>query len=560
MEVHPKKKETYLSIPTWSPGSYKIRDYAKSIHKIRLENAKSDHTIEQVDLDTWKVNSKGETFKISYIVHGFEHTVRTNYFTSELILLHPPATFLYPKEMPDTKWEVTWRSLSPFKYCYTGLEKKEGSKLAWLAKSTDELFDCPILLTNEKALHFDVVDCKFEFVVLGEVSSQDKQRILKDLQQVVSKQISLMKGTQNKRYLFVLDMSDNSYGGLEHMNSSINQFDPLGMSSPENYRNLIELLSHEYFHHWNVKRIRPIALGPFDYQKPNLTKELWIAEGITSFFDAYFMLLSGIYTPQQYIHKLWKDITELEDSEGESWMSLEESSFTAWTKYYNRPNDPNFQNTGISYYTKGAILSLCMHLHILAETKGAKSMLDVMTELHDFYYLKKKRGFTKAEFYQCAKKATSVDLKQEFDTYITNSKKIPFERYLSLIGIERSASSPSLEPGFRVKEEKGRLVLHKVNFSKAIRDSDLSVGDEWIAIDGTRVLPGNFKDILKKYKPGQKVNLLISRRGTIGKRKLKMDKKPSSCELWINDKSDEKRTKLRETFLKLSEPEKQPKR
>ncbi|EPG66085.1 M61 family metallopeptidase [Leptospira wolffii] len=556
MEVRPTKQETLVCIPNWSPGSYKIRDYSKSIHQVSLIQPKPGWTLEQIDLDTWKVHSKGETFRISYLVFGFEHTVRTNYFTSEFILLHPPATFLYPKDQRMGEIEISWKNLGGFHYCHTGLEKKDSSKNTWKARNLDELFDSPILLTDEKALSFDTEGCKFDLVVLGEVGSSDKKKIATDLEKIVSTQIRTMGGTENAYYLFVLDMTENLYGGLEHSNSSINQFDPYGFTNPENYRTLMELLSHEYFHHWNVKRIRPIALGPFDYQKPNLTKELWIAEGITSFFDAYFLLICEVYSPQQYLNKIWKDILELEESEGESWMSLEDSSFTAWTKYYNRPQDPNFSNTGISYYTKGAILALSMDLFLLSESKGEKSLVDVMKALYKNFHLEKKRGFTKTEFFQAAKKATGFDLKLEFERYLSEPQRIPVEKYLHKIGVRRTNSSPKSDPGFRVKEEKGRLLVNKVLLNKNIRDSDINVGDEWISIDNRRVLPGNFKDLLNYYSVGGKAELLLARRGTIVKRKIKFDKTPSQNELWLDEKADKNEIFLREKFLF---PNKEPK-
>lgn len=549
MEVQPTKQETLLQIPNWSPGSYKIRDYSKAIHQISLLQPKQGWFLEQIDLDTWKVHSKGETFKISYLVFGFEHTVRTNYFTSDFLLLHPPATFLYPKDGLDSEIEISWKSQSTFKNCYTGLRKKESSKNTWKASSFDELYDSPILLTNEKALSFSAEGCDFDLVILGELNSRDRKKISVDLNTIVSTQIKAMGGTENRYYLFVLDMTENLYGGLEHANSSINQFDPYGFSSPDNYRTLMELLSHEYFHHWNVKRIRPIALGPFDYQKPNLTKELWIAEGITSFFDAYFLLLCELYSPQQYINKIWKDILELEESEGESWMSLEDSSFTAWTKYYNRPQDPNFSNTGISYYTKGAVLSIAMQLYILSETEGKKSLIDVMKALYTQFHKEKKRGFTKSEFFQTAKKATGVDLKLEFETYLSEPNRIPVENYLNLVGIRRTKSSQKSDPGFRAREEKGKLVIHKIQLNKSIQDTDINVGDEWISIDNRRVLPGNFKDLLSLYPIGKKAELLLSRRGSIIKRKIKFDRSPSQNELWMDDKANAQELFLREKFL-----------
>ncbi len=552
MEVHPSKQETLLFIPTWSPGSYKIRDYSKSIHQVKFVQTKPGWTLEQIDLDTWKVFSRGETFKISYLVHGFEHTVRTNFFTTDLILVHPPATFLYPKDQLAKAVEVSWKNFGPFEFCYTGLPKKESSKSTWKAENFDELYDSPILLTNEKAVPFSSEGCTFDLVVLGEIGITDRKKIAKDLNQIVTTQITTMGGTENSYYLFVLDMTENLYGGLEHLNSSINQFDPSGFANPDNYRTLLELLSHEYFHHWNVKRIRPIVLGPFDYQKPNLTKELWIAEGITSFFDAYFLLLCELYSPQQYLNKVWKDILELEESEGESWMSLEESSFTAWTKYYNRPQDPNFMNTGISYYTKGAVLAIAIHLFLLAETKGKKSLTDIMKALYQQFHKDKRRGFTKPEFYQTAKKSTGIDLKLEFEPYLSEAKQVPIDKYLKLIGVKRTTSTPKNDPGFRVKEERGRLIISKIFLSKSIKDTDINVGDEWISIDNRRVLPGNFKEILNSFPIGKNAELLLSRRGKVFKRKIKFDKSPSQNEFWMDEKASPNAIFLREKFLFLN--------
>ncbi|MGJ4754198.1 M61 family metallopeptidase [Leptospira kmetyi] len=551
LEIASAQKETILSLPVWSPGSYMVRDYSRHVHKMEAfvsgKNGKSLEVV-PIGLDSWSVKSEGESFRIRYVVYGYDYSVRSNYFTTEFCLLHPPALFLYPRDLEVSEITLEISNALPFEFCHSGLAgkgKKRGST------DLDEFLDAPILLSNRAAIPFRSGECDHEIVLEGELSKSVQKTLIADLQKITEEQIRAFGGSPNARYLFVLILSEGAYGGLEHLNSSVNMYDPLKALSKDGYLKLLELLSHEYFHLWNVKRIRPIALGPFDYQKPSLTKELWIAEGITSFYDAYFLVRTKHLSAESYLAKVMEDLQSLEKSEGESWMSLEDSSFTAWTKFYNRPNDPNANNTGVSYYVKGGILALAMDLYLLSETSGKFSLLDVMNEVYQTFFVGKKRGFTKIEFFEAAKKRTGVDLKLEFGDYLDKPVVIPIERYIHKIGVKRLDSSPGVELGFTTREERGNLILSKVDWKVLDPSVDLSQGDEWIGLNGSRIHSGNRKDLLKQFKAGDKVELLIARRGKILKRKLKLSKRFQSSQFKFEEHPSEDQVRLRNLFFGL---------
>ncbi|XDD52464.1 M61 family metallopeptidase [Leptospira sp. WS92.C1] len=549
LEIVSPKKETVLSLPVWSPGSYMIRDYSRHIHRLEafVSGKKGKNfEVQPIGLDSWSIVSGGESFCLRYVVYGFDYSVRSNYFTTEFCLLHPPALFLYPRDFEISEITLEISNSLPFEFCHSGLNGKGKKRFS---SSLDEFLDSPILLSKRAAISFVSENCEHEIVLEGELPKSVQKNLIPDLQKITGEQIRSLEGSPNTRYLFILILAEGAYGGLEHLNSSVNMYDPLKTLSKDGYLKLLELLSHEYFHLWNVKRIRPIALGPFDYQKPNLTRELWIAEGITSFYDAYFLLKTKHLSPDAYLAKVMEDLQSLEKSEGESWMTLEDSSYTAWTKFYNRPNDSNANNTGISYYVKGGVLALAMDLFLITETAGKHSLLDVMKELYQNFHLGKNRGFTKSEFFQAAKKSTDVDLKLEFGDYLDKPIAIPIERYFQQIGVIRIDSSPSVELGFGMREERGNLVINKVDWKILDPSVDLSLGDEWIALNGMRIHSGNRKDLLKQYRTGEKIELLISRKGKILKRKLKLSKRFQTSQFKFEEHPSEDQKKFRDLFF-----------
>ncbi len=512
LQMETDAEETVLALPAWTPGSYMIRDYSTHLHKFISYNPLTQEEVksEQIDLNRWKIKNNKQAFVAEYIIYAFEdYSVRTNYLDSEFGFINPSALFLYPEGNLQAPISVRFETENTFANTFTSL-RKEGPH-HYLAEDFDELYDSPFHLTNQTSIRFRSDQCEHELLIEGNVPYSFKEKLASDLQKITSKQIEWMESCPNSYYLFVLNLSQPAYGGLEHKASSINFFSPDQIHEDEDYKRLLELLSHEYFHLWNVKRIRPVALGPFDYQSPNLTKELWIAEGVTSFYDIHFLYLAGFLTKEEYLSRIQNDVLSLDDTNAEDWMSLEESSFTAWTKYYKR--NGNSHNINVSYYTKGAALVLCMVIFLLKETNGTKSFRDIMLLLYKRYYLEKQRGFTKQEFFDTAKEATGVDLKKEFDGLLTTAKRIPIEEYLKWIGLQKIESEWVADLRFKTKDKNGNLFVQKISHKDDGAVPDLQLEDEIVAINGKRMNSSLLQKLEKQLQPKEKIHVLLSRYG-----------------------------------------------
>jgi predicted metalloprotease with PDZ domain len=440
--------------------------------------------------------------------------VRTNYLDSSYGFINSPALFLFPEKLIHTPIEVEFEVNKYFRNIYCPLKKINN---IFHADDYDELFDSPFFLSNRESFQFTSYNCRHEVIVEGNVSEKIKSNLVRDLKVITDYQSEIFDGNPNEYYLFIINMTEDNYGGLEHRACSVNVFDHSSLNDSTEYNRLLGLLAHEYFHLWNVKRIRPKALGPFNYLAPNLTRELWIAEGITSFYDNFILLKTGFYFKSEYMSEVLKDINRLEDSFGEDRMSLEESSFTAWIKYYKQ--NANSHNTGISYYVKGAILTLCIDLRIRQLSDSKKTFNDVMRYLYKRYAVKKNRGFTKSEFFTAITSATGFDLIHEFEPFISQKIRIPISKYLELIGIKLSKTAKKSCLPFEVKTNSGKEIISKI-FEKYMPDIDIQVGDEIIAINGIRITKNKIDSIQSEIPEDSEITLLISRREIILERKM----------------------------------------
>jgi len=539
-----KNDKVIFHMPTWSPGSYLIRDYSSHLHNFSVvANKGNPLKWKQIGLSSWEIISDSKPFTIKYRVYAFENSVRTNFLDSEYGFINPPSLFLYPEGFLNNKIEISIDTNSYFKYIYSSLEKKENH---YIASNFDQLYDSPIHISNHESISFETGDCHHELIIEGNISKQIKANLISDLKKITDYETKLFGINPNKYYLFILNLSDDVYGGLEHASSSVNAFDPSKLHERNEYNRLLGLLAHEYFHLWNVKRIRPIELLPYNYLEPNLTRELWIAEGITSFYDNYILHQCGFYSNEDYLAELLSDISRLEDSIGDENMSLEDSSFTAWTKFYKQ--QPNSHNTGISYYIKGSILVLCMNIYILKNTDCKYSFIDILKALYHKFYIKKNRGFSKEEFFQTSEEVLGFNLQDKFEKYLSDTIRIPVFDFLEEVGIKREEVNSKISFGFDTKERDGKILISKIYQHKTAGKTDINLNDELIAINGQRASREMIESTKASLETGDEITLLLSRKNKIIERKLKCETS-RTYRLVFDNVPSEKILKLRKAFL-----------
>jgi predicted metalloprotease with PDZ domain len=376
--------QTSLVMPVWTPGSYLIREYERNVQDFSAAGA-DGHGLSwsKVNKNTWRVETGGQKELVAtYRVYCNEFSVRTNevndrhaFWNNAALLMYPDGQLRAPstvRVVPFGDWKVA-----------TGLPSHGGEANTFRAENFDVLYDSPFEVSNFKTLTFEVNGVPHRIVIDGE-GNYDPERVRNDVKKIVETQVAMMGEIPYHDYTFILHLRANGGGGLEHLNSTALIFRKFGFVPDSGHRDFLALVSHEFFHLWNVKRIRPDALGPFDYTQENYTKLLWVAEGITEYYADLHVRRAGLTSDKDYLAAIAKRIQDLQQRPGRLEMSAEEASFDAWVKYY-RP-DENAVNSQISYYDKGALLGLLLDLEIRKRSSGAKSLDDVMRYLYSEFY------------------------------------------------------------------------------------------------------------------------------------------------------------------------------
>ena len=324
-------------------------------------------------------------------------------------------------------------SIEPFykwKNISTGLNKIPGEHYTYIAKDLDELIDCPIQIGNHDIIPFRVSGIPHEYAIQGS-GNYDINDIIIDTKKIINETMDIFGEIPYDHYTFFLFNRENGYGGLEHQNSCAMIRSKWKYKPRKDYLGFIGLMAHEFFHTYNVKRIRPTELGPFDYDRENYTTQLWIAEGITSYYDNHIPLRAGVINLDEYLEIISKDIKRLESIPGRKLQSISEASFDAWVKHY-RPNE-NSVNTTISYYLKGSLIGLALDLSIRNYTNGKHSLDDVFKILWK-NYKKSGKGFTKDEFINICEKLANKNL-NEIWSYVNTTKDMNYNEILNQISL-----------------------------------------------------------------------------------------------------------------------------
>lgn len=498
-----------LKMPVWTPGSYLIREYARHVQDFAVRDAAGRPLgWEKINKNTWRIATKSaHELVASYRVYANELTVRTNELNDEHAFWNNAALLMYPKDALAAPSTVRVVPFGDWKVA-TGLPRVAGEENTFRAENFDILYDSPFEVSNFNEITFEVRGKEHRFVVTGE-GNYDLKAIARDTAKIIEECYKIFGELPYNNYVFILNLRGG--GGLEHLNSTALQWNRFGFRPAARYRAFLNLVAHEYFHLWNVKRIRPDALGPFDYENENYTKLLWVAEGATAYYEGLLLRRAGLVSEREFLADKARLITDLQSRPGRFQTSLEEASFDAWIKYYRQ--DENSVNNQISYYDKGEIVNMLLDITIRSASGGSKSLDDVMRYLYDNFY-KKGKNYTPADYQKIAEMMAGRSLEDFFAKYVRGRDEIDYDAILSGIGLRLTATIPGKGRGYlgaETAEDNGRLIVRTVPAGTPAYEQGLNTGDQIVAIDGYRASSQFVQSYLGEKKPGETVRLTVFR-------------------------------------------------
>lgn len=500
-----------VKMPVWTPGSYLVREFSKNVESFSVMSNDKMLTAQKTRKNCWHVNTAGvSSITIKYRVYCFEISVRTSFVDASHAFLSTTGIFMYPDKMlhqPSTIHIVPYKGWTKIS---TSLEAVNEDLFTRYSPGYDILFDSPIEVGNQDIFGFDAAGVKYEVAMVGG-GNYDKERLKKDMAKIVEQETAVYGENPNKYYVFIVHNGARGGGGLEHLSSTTLGASRDNYAIESGYQNFLSLVAHEHFHLWNVKRLRPIALGPFDYDNENYTTDLWIAEGFTAYYQNIILRHANITTPDNYLSAATGVINVIENQPGAKVQTLAESSFDAWIKAY-RPNE-NSINTGISYYDKGAAVAMLLDLEIINNSNGQQSLDDVMRYMYNTYYKHKKRGYTDTEFKQGLEKFAAENLDGFYKNYIYGLTPIDYNKYLGYAGYKLTNESDTTnQPTLGIViANSGKKIITSVLRESAGWIDGINVNDELVSIDGNPIT--DITTMLNGKKPGDKISVTVNKDG-----------------------------------------------
>jgi predicted metalloprotease with PDZ domain len=498
-----------LKMAVWTPGSYLVREYARHVQDFDVKDASGrELTWQKINKNTWAVDTKGaKNLVATYRVYANELTVRTNELNDEHAFWNNAATLMFFKDQLKAPSTVTVRPFGNWKIG-TGLPAVAGQTNTFRAENFDVLYDSPFEVSDFKEISFNVEGKPHRIIFSGE-GNYDMQRTAADVAKIVEEAYKIFGEFGYDNYTFIVNLRGG--GGLEHLNSTALQYNRFGFKPEARYKGFLGLVAHEYFHNYNVKRIRPDALGPFDYENENYTKLLWVAEGGTEYYSNILLRRAGFITDKEYLESRAQGFEQLAARPGRLEQSVEDSSFDAWIKYY-RP-DENAVNNQISYYDKGELVNMLLDITIRTSSNGAKSLDDVMRYLYTEFF-KKGRNYTPNDFQKAAEMMAGKSLDDFFSKYVRGTAELDVDPIVNGIGLHFSASQPNAKRayiGADLADDNGRLMVRSVAAGTPAYDQGINSGDQILAIDGYRASQAFLSSYIAERKPGDTVKLTIFR-------------------------------------------------
>ncbi len=481
-----------LSLPVWIPGSYLVREFAKNLQNLRARQDGQEVALAQRSKSLWQAACReGAPLVLTYEVGAYDSSVRTAWLDSSRGFFNGTSLCLRVHGQEDARHDleiVATPEVSHWSVA-TGLAAEKTTRAGfgtYRAASYDELVDCPVEMGPFWSARFTACGVPHRLVVAGAAPSFDGERLVADMRRICEAGIRFWHGAGKPpyaQYLFMLNVMDDGYGGLEHRNStalacSRRDLPRQGEArTPEGYTTLLGLISHEHFHTWNVKRLRPAELARYDYTQENYTRLLWFFEGFTSYYDDLLLRRAGLIDDATYLRLLAKNINQVLQTPGRRVQSVADASFDAWVKYYRQ--DENTPNATVSYYTKGALVGLCLDLALRRE--GRTTLDDVMRALWD----RCDAGpMSEDDLLAMLEALSGRSFAREIAEWVHGTGDLPLAEMLAAHGValRAEAAQPAQRLGLRVSEGQG-LQVKVVLRGGLAEEAGFSAGDEWLAVE-----------------------------------------------------------------------------
>jgi len=500
-----------MMMAVWTPGSYLIREYERNIERVAASTSGRSVPVDKTDKNRWRVVTGGaETVTVSYSVYAREMSVRTNWVDAGFALINGAPTFMTLADSAPRPHEVVLNLPAAWRRSMTGLRALPGGTHRYVADNFDTLVDSPILAGNPAVYEFTVDGKPHYLVNEGEGGVFDGTRAARDFERLVRENLRFWGQLPYDKYVVLNVIGESRGGGLEHGNSTVLIASRWTTRTRSAYASWLSTLSHEIFHIWNGKRLRPAELGPFDYENEAHTRSLWVVEGFSDYYESLLAHRAGLITRDEFLANLSSSIDEVQASPGRLVQSVELASFDAWIKYY-RP-DENSPNVSISYYSKGHVLAFLLDARIRRATKGARSLDDVMRAAYARY--SGTRGFTPDQFREVAEQVAGATLRGFWDTSVSGTAELDYEDALATYGLrfESTRTGGNAWLGVSTRNDQGRLVVSEVLRDTPGMAAGVNVDDEILAIDDFRVRADQLTRRLEQYRAGDRVTVLVARR------------------------------------------------
>jgi len=505
------KDYTDLKMPVWAPGSYLVREFARHVERLQATAGGQPLAVEKLDKNTWRVRHAGQSsFQVSYGVYAYELSVRTSYIDADHGFALPSSVFMYPAGYKGLSSQVTVQPAAGWNVVSTALRPAPGmQKFVYQSANYDELADSPIEIGSQKLLNFTANNTPHQLAMFGNYTLPDETRFLADMKRVTEQAQRVVGQNPLDHYVFIVHHTEAGGGGLEHLYSTTLGARPGTYANPVAYTNFMRLVAHEYFHLWNVKRIRPVALGPFDYDRENYTHMLWVSEGQTEYMANQLVQRAGLVSPQEYYDQLAGVIGGVENQPGNKQQPVAMASFDAWIRAY-RP-DENSKNSEISYYDKGEVVGLVLDLMLVQATNGQKHLDDVFRLLYDKYYKGLKRGFTDQEYQDAVAEVAGRRFDDFFQNCVYGTRTLDYATALGYVGLSFTSAPASANGalGATVVNRAGHYLVTYVKRDGTAWNGGLNANDEILQLNGATPTDEAVKQAVNGSAPGTVLKMQV---------------------------------------------------